>query len=146
MTIALVRVVVTPPVGFDSLRAAARSDGYRHVERLAENWVSGTERFDASRDNLLAAFITGDLAGIGGMTVDPANRRALRMRRFHVRRASRRVGVGRCVAAAIAKARQLGRCAVVNAPTAEAVRFWEEFGFARDRHDGHTHLFGPTVA
>ncbi len=146
MTIALVRVVDTPPVGFDPLRAAALSDGYRRVERLAENWASGTERFDASGENLLAAFITGDLAGIGGMTVDPANRRALRMRRFYVRRASRRNGVGRCLAEAlIAKARQLERCVVVNAPTAEAARFWEELGFVRDRCDGHTHMLGPTV-
>ena len=63
-----------------------------------------------------------------------ANHRALRMRRFYVRRASRRNGVGRCLAEALmAKARQLERCMVVNAPTAEAARFWEELGFVRDR-------------
>jgi GNAT superfamily N-acetyltransferase len=146
MTIVTVPVVDALPAGFDVLRAEALSDGYRHVERLADDWASGTKRFDASGENLLAAFITGDLAGIGGMTVDPANRCALRMRRFYVRRASRRNGVGRCLAEALmAKARQLGRCVAVNAPTAEAARFWEELGFVRDRRDGHTHMLGQTV-
>jgi GNAT superfamily N-acetyltransferase len=147
MTIALVPVVDALPAGFDVLRAEALSEGYRHVERLAVDWASGAERFDAPGETLLAAFITCGLAGIGGMTVDPANRRALRMRRFYVRRASRRNGVGRCLAEALmAKARQLERCVVVNAPTVEAARFWEELGFVRDRCDGHTHMLGQTVA
>jgi GNAT superfamily N-acetyltransferase len=146
MTIALVPVVDALPTGFDVLRAEALREGYRHVERLAVDWAAGTERFDAPGENLLAAFLAGGLAGIGGMTVDPANHRALRMRRFYVRRASRRNGVGRCLAKALmAKARQLERCVVVNAPTAEATRFWEELGFVRDRCGGHTHKLGQTV-
>ena len=146
MTVALVPVIDALPSGFQVLRAEAMSDGYRHIERLAVDWDSGTERFDAPAENLFAAFLAGGLAGIGGMTVDPANRRALRMRRFYVRRALRRNGVGRCLAEAlIAKARQLERCVVVNAPTAEAARFWEELGFVPDRRDGHTHMLGQTV-
>ena len=147
MTIALVRVVDTPPVGFDPLRAAALSDGYRRVERLAENWASGTERFDASGENLLAAFITGDLAGIGGMTVDRQIVRALRMRRFYVRRASlyvRRIASewrgtlpGRSIDCEGTPARTMRGG---ERPDRGGRAIWEELGFVRDRCDGHMHM------
>jgi GNAT superfamily N-acetyltransferase len=141
MTIALVPVVTSLPVEFDMLRAGALAEGCRHVERLAADWAAATERFNAPGEGLLSAFLAGEFSGIGGMTIDPANDRALRMRRFYVRRSARRCGVGRCLAEAlIANARSLALCVVVNAPTEEAARFWEALGFAPDRRDGDTHM------
>jgi GNAT superfamily N-acetyltransferase len=141
MTIALLPVVTSLPAGFHLLRAEALAEGYRHVERLAADWAAATERFNAPGESLLSAFLAGELSGIGGMTIDPANDRARRMRRFYVRRSARRRGVGRCLAEAlIANARSLAPCVVVNAPTAEAACFWEALGFAPDRRDGHTHM------
>jgi Acetyltransferase (GNAT) domain len=141
MTIALLRIVEALPVGIDVLRADALSEGYRHVERLVVDWAAGTVRFDARGEVLLAAMLRGELAGIGGMTVDPHNDRALRMRRFYVRCAMRRSGVGRCIAEALlVEACQHARCVVVNAPDLEAACFWEGLGFVADRRDGHTHL------
>jgi GNAT superfamily N-acetyltransferase len=54
------------------------------------------------------------LAGIGGLTIDPVIPAVLRMRRFYVRPAFRRRGVGRRLAAALL-ARAGGRAITVNA-------------------------------
>jgi len=83
--IRLEQVVEALPVGFDALRAEARAEGYRFVERLAEDWASGELRFDRPDEVLLAAYAGNKLAAIGGLTLDPVLPAALRVRRFYVR-------------------------------------------------------------
>jgi GNAT superfamily N-acetyltransferase len=83
------------PVGFDALRAEALAEGFRQVERLAADWEAGKTRFDRAGETLLAARLSGVLVGIGGLTMEPVVLGALRMRRFYVRPAFRRIGVGR---------------------------------------------------
>ena len=140
MTAVLLRVLTELPAGFDALRSDARREGHTNMERLAADWASGANRFGAKGEALLAAFVTGELAGVGGMTVDPTCSEALRLRRFYVRPAFRRLGVGRCLALALMeKARPLTNRLVLNAETELATRFWEALGFVADRRDGHTH-------
>jgi hypothetical protein len=55
-------------------------------------------RFDRPGEALLAAYSDGVLAAIGGITIDPVLPDALRMRRFYVRSAFRRAGIGREIA------------------------------------------------
>jgi GNAT superfamily N-acetyltransferase len=91
---------------------------------------------------LLAAFVAGELAGVGGITRDPACSTASPLRRFHVRPAFRRRWVGRCLALPLVqKARPLTSRLVLNAATEPAVRFWEAQGFVADRCAGHTHVW-----
>jgi GNAT superfamily N-acetyltransferase len=131
------------PAGFDALRAEARAEGFRQVERLAAEWASRTTRFDRDGEALLAARQNGVLAGIGGLTVEPVVPGALRMRRFYVRPRFRRRGVGRKLAAALLEQRgQTGRLITVNAAT-RSVPFWESLGFKPDPRDGHTHVVNP---
>ena len=128
------------PAGFDALRAEAHAEGYRFVERLATDWMSGTIRFDREGEALLAARLNGVLAGIGGLTIEPVVPDAMRMRRFYVRRAYRRGGIGRKLATALLeRARGASRLVTVNAAPASAA-FWESLGFAPDPRDGHTHV------
>ena len=84
--------------GFDALRAEARSEGHSFVERLAADWEAHRMRFDRHGEVLLAARVTGVLAGIGGLTIEPGMPGALRMRRFYVRARFRRAGIGRTLA------------------------------------------------
>ena len=129
------------PSGFDTLRAEARAEGYRFVERLTNDWISLTARFDRDGEALLAARVNGVLAGIGGLTIDPVVLDALRMRRFYVRLAYRRSGIGRKMAAALLEpARSAGRLVTVNAAPASAA-FWKSLGFGADARDGHTHIY-----
>ena len=57
------------PSGFDALQAEAAAEGYRHLDRLAADWLSGTTRFDRDGEALLAAYRDGVLVGIGGLTL-----------------------------------------------------------------------------
>ena len=104
------------PPGFEALRAAALAEGHRNLDRLAADWASGAIRFDRDGEALLVAYIGDELAGIGGLTVDPAVAEALRMRRFYVGRQFRRCGIGRgLVISLLEQARQAGRPVTVNA-------------------------------
>jgi GNAT superfamily N-acetyltransferase len=137
----LQRVMKELPAGFDTLRAEARAEGYRFVERLATDWISLTARFDRDGEALLAARVNGVLAAIGGLTIEPAVPDALRMRRFYVRLAYRRNGIGRQLASALLeRARSANRLVTVNAAPASTA-FWESLGFAADARDGHTHVY-----
>ena len=128
------------PAGFDALREEARAEGYLFVERLAADWEARRMRFDGNGEALLAAHVTGVLAGIGGLTQEPAIPGALRMRRFYVRIAYRRGGVGRALAAAVLEEpRRAGRTITANAATGSEA-FWEALGFMADRRDSFTHI------
>ena len=128
------------PAGFEALRADARTEGFRQIERLAIDWETHTTRFDRQGEALLAARIDGVLAGIGGLTIEPVVPDAFRMRRFYVRPPFRQSGVGRkLVVALLAQVEHTGQAITVNA-AAGSVPFWEALGFKRDTRDGHTHI------
>ncbi len=136
----LLLVIEDLPVWFDALRAEASAEGLLFVERLAADWEARRMRFDREGEALLAARVTGVLAGIGGLTVEPVIPDALRMRRFYVRRLFRRTGIGRSLATALLqRARNVSRLVTVNAAPA-SVPFWEALGFVPDMRDGHTHI------
>ena len=140
----LERVVVGLPAGFETLRAEARAEGHRNLDRLAVDWASGAIRFDRPGEALLVAYVGDELAGVGGLTVDPAVKAAaLRMRRFYVRKRFRRCGIGRRLAGALLERAVEGdRPVTVNAATG-SVAFWEALGFVPDKRDGHTHKRRP---
>jgi hypothetical protein len=78
----LTHVFGDSPPDIDLLRAEAARQGYRFLERLVTEWISRRERFAREGEALLAAYFGSELAGIGGMTIDPAVTGAWRMRRF----------------------------------------------------------------
>jgi GNAT superfamily N-acetyltransferase len=119
----------------------ARRDGYRMVAKLKREWDSDTNRFDREGERLLIAWVDGRIAGVGGMTRDPIDADALRMRRFYVHKSRRRLGIGRQLAnELLGHAGLYHRSVVVNAGTANAPAFWEAIGFVADHRDGHTHI------
>jgi GNAT superfamily N-acetyltransferase len=137
-------VVGELPADFDTIRAEARAEGYRFPDRLASDWASGAMRFDRPGEALLAAYSEGVLAAIGGITIDPIVPDALRMRRFYVRPAFRRTGIGRELALALLEgALQWVRLVTLNAAV-NSVPFWETLGFAPEAHDEHTHIWRET--
>src|ERR1700724_1989247 len=116
------------PVGFDALRAEALAEGFRQGERLAADWEAGRTRFDRDGEALLAARSHGVRAGLGGLTIEPVVPGALRMRRFYVRPAFRRIGVGRRLVTALLSGVDGDRSITVNAAPA-SIPFWESVGF-----------------
>jgi GNAT superfamily N-acetyltransferase len=142
--IQLIRIIDDLPDGFDALLADAASEGVGNMARLADGWASGDQRFDGDGDALLGALLAGELAGIGGLSVEPgAPEPAQRVRRFYVRPAFRGQGVGGALASAlIQEALHDVNLLTVNAAAspAAAAPFWEAQGFSRDSSGPWTHL------
>jgi GNAT superfamily N-acetyltransferase len=134
-------VVEALPAEFDQLRAESGAEGRRFLDRLANDWASGVMRFDRPGEMLLAAYSDDDmLVGVGGITVDPEIAGALRMRRFYIRSAFRRTGIGRAIAETLLEsALRKVDTITLNAATA-SFRFWESLGFVPDQQAGHSHI------
>lgn len=129
------------PTSLPSLAAQARSEGFRHLDRLLADWESGALRFDRPGEVLLAAHCGPDLAGIGGLTVEEELRNALRMRRLYVARSCRNRGIGRRLVESLLRQAPDGTVAItLNAGNPDAEAFWEKLGFTRHSGDGFTHL------
>jgi GNAT superfamily N-acetyltransferase len=138
LRIRLERVIDALPAGFEALRAEARAEGHGMLDTLAAEWSSGAMRFNRPGEMLLASYVDDALAGIGGLTREPAIPGALRMRRFYVALAYRRYGVGRALADALL--RQTTARTITSNAAAGSEAFWEALGFVPDWHDGRTHL------
>lgn len=137
----LVRIFDDLPEGFDDLVAEASGEGVRNMALMAEGWAKGA-RFQDDGEVLLAAYLVGELAGIGGMTVEPASSEpARRLRRFYVRPAMRRRGVATALASAlIHEGFDSVGLLTVNARASDAAGpFWEAQGFVPDDDGPWTH-------
>ena len=135
------RVHLSLPPDFSALRTDAAREGHNFIERLVQEWADGTNRFCGPGEGLQVARVAGALAGIGGMTIDPFQRDALRMRRFYVRPAFRRRGIARVLARALFEtAGKDCRRMHVNAGTDRAAAFWEHLGFRPAAAVHHSHV------
>jgi len=138
----LVRLFDELPDGFDDLVAEASSEGVRNMDLLADGWAAGA-RFQDDGEALLAAFLVGELAGVGALSVEPAaSEPARRLRRFYVRPAMRRRGVATALALAlIHEGFDSVSLLTVNAQASDAAGpFWEAQGFVADASGPWTHV------
>jgi GNAT superfamily N-acetyltransferase len=138
--IRLERVVGALPARFDAMRAEAGGEGFRMLDVLAADWTAGKIRFDGDGEALLAGFVDDDLAGIGGLTIDPFMPDCLRMRRFYVRRAYRRLGVARAIAAALLARPETARKTITTNAAPGSEPLWEALGFVPERRERQTHI------
>jgi GNAT superfamily N-acetyltransferase len=131
------------PSNIAVLEAEARAEGFGLIDTLIREWADGTNRYEGVGEVLMTIRQDDELAGIGGVTVDPAVPNALRMRRFYIREAFRHRQLGRRLAVAlIDKVTPFNKPIFVNAGTQAAPAFWESIGFRRHVEAGHTHVLG----
>ena len=141
--IQLIRITDDLPDGFPALLADAASEGVGNMALLARDWASGDQRFERDGEALLGALLAGDLAAIGGLSVEPAaGEPARRVRRFYVRPTFRRQGVARTLASALAQEAldQVDLLTCNAAATSAAAPFWEAQGFSPDTSGPWTHV------
>jgi GNAT superfamily N-acetyltransferase len=149
MSLQIVRVSGELPEAFEQLRQEASAEGFDHIERLAAEWASRSQRFDGEGEALFAAFVDGELAGVGAVSREHLEPQlgAMRMRRCYVRAPFRRSGVGRSLAGAmIQQGFASASILTVNAGTPDAPAFWAAMGFLPDPRNGRTHAMrGPAA-
>ncbi|MCZ6789917.1 MAG: GNAT family N-acetyltransferase [Chloroflexi bacterium] len=115
----------------DPLVTRSSSDGFRHVECLRDEWLSGVNRFDGPGEALFVAALDGRAVGVCGLNVDPyANNLSVgRVRRLYVAPGSRRRGIGRALVAAVVAEPRRSFCKVTLRTNADL--FFRSMGFER---------------
>ena len=112
------------------------------LQRLRDEWESGTLRFDREGEALLGAFSGETLTGVGGLSHDPFEPAPdlVRIRHVYVLRAHRRAGIGRALVARLLELAR-PRFATVRLRTRDfgAASLYESFGFAPSAREGETH-------
>lgn len=132
-----------PIAGLDELRAEAQAEGYNFIERLANEWQSGMNRFDAPGEMLCGHLENGLLVAAGGLNRDPFADRAEvgRIRRVYVRPAWREKGIGAALMSALIKeARRSFACVRLRAENPGAARLYERLGFEPIADANATHI------
>lgn len=137
-----VRRIFELPDHFDQFLSEAASEGFDNMSVLQDEWRDGFNRFERPGEILALATIDGEMAGIGGITQDFVDSSWLRMRRFYVRPAYRRRGVGRKIALHVLEhARPFNRQIALYAGGPEAEAFWPTLGFGLIQRENTTHVF-----
>lgn len=137
----VVRLVEGLPDEFAAILAEAAAEGVRNMAMLAREVGTATDPY-VDPGALFAAWVDGDLAGVGGVTVQTGLAEpAMRMRRLYVRPAFRRAGVARALAGAMMQQGiQTAPLLVLNAAASDAAPpFWEAMGFEQADWPGITH-------
>lgn len=127
----------------DAIIAEARAEGFTHMDRLADNWRSGANRFALAGEALLACCAGDLIVGVGGLNRDPFlnDPNVGRLRHIYVMNAYRRAGVGRrLVEALLARARGAFGLVRVRAARGDANLFYDALGFERVEKPDVTHV------
>lgn len=128
----IVRVSPTDSLDLALLAEAARSEGYRFVDRAHIDWLSGVDRFDSPGEGLFLA--RGRTANVGmcGLNIDPYldDPGTGRLRHLYVTSENRRMGVGRrLVGACLDLAQERFDRVRLRSFEAPASHFYEAIGF-----------------
>lgn len=125
-----------PLAGLTALAHEAWEEGFYFLNRLIADWGDGSNQFDRLGECLYCVRVDGELVAIGGLNIDPYEDgiEVGRIRRFYVKPAHRRTGVGRHLLAALL-GEAGGHFSKVRLRTnnPDAAAFYESAGFvARD--------------
>lgn len=125
-----------------TLEQEAIGEGFRFLTRLIAEWKSGSNRFDAPGECLMAAYIDHCLIGIAGLSVDPyAQHDTARLRRVYVAASSRGLKVGQTLVNALVEfASHRFRIVRLSTDTPEGDAFYRHCGFNRLDDDHATHI------
>ena len=144
MTPVIVLIAGQLPEGLQALKVEALADGHRHIDRLINDFQSGKDRFDRPGEALVAAYLDGQLVGIGGVTQEPIDPtgHSLRMRRLYVALAARRQGIAQALARTLLDhALTTTRSIRVHAGNPDAAAFWEAQGYVPAEGQAWSHVY-----
>jgi GNAT superfamily N-acetyltransferase len=127
----------------------ARSENINVVSNLISSWNDNKSFFGERGEGLWIARTTesGEVIGVGGITICPTRPECRRVRRFYISPQWRRRGVATALAnQCIERAKSAGVSTVTchAAASAMAPRFWESFGFMPVVDSDITHVMHLT--
>lgn len=139
-----IRLITDLPPQILALEKEAIGEGFRFITRLIEEWNSGTNRFNAPGECLMAAYRNEQLIGIGGLSVDPYTQKNMaRLRRVYVSASSRGQHVGRTLVTALVTHAALHfKSVCLFTDTADGDAFYVKCGFIRTDREHATHVMG----
>ena len=131
-----------PPELVD-LEREASAQGFNFLDRLINEWRTGSNRFDKPGERLLVAVDAGNIVGIGGLNVDPYRPigDTARLRRLYVANDFRRQGVGEALVCALLKeASRTFRVVRLSTDKEAAAAFYARLGFSAIEDETATHV------
>jgi GNAT superfamily N-acetyltransferase len=137
-----IQQIELPVPGVEQMQAEARGEGYKFLETLVSEWVSGENRFDAAGEILCGHVDQGLLVAVGGLNCDPyvGDPKVGRLRRIYVRQGWRNRGIGGAlVDTLLSVARQNFSNVRLRAENASAARLYERKGFVLIASPSATH-------
>ena len=138
-----IEAVTALPPALDQLRAEGRAEGFSFVDRLADDWIAGANRFEAPGERLIAAFVQDSLAGLCGLNRDPYVTRpgVARLRHLYVRGTARRTGIASALVADLLDAASPTFHTIrLRTTTAAAAAFYLKLGFTPASEATATHV------
>ncbi|MCQ3032660.1 GNAT family N-acetyltransferase [Pseudomonas syringae] len=141
-----IQLIAALPSQVMTLEKEATTEGFRFLTRLIEEWRTGTNRFDAQGECLMAAYLGDRLVGIGGLTRDPFTQENIgRLRRVYIAREARGQNIGRALVNSLVEhATQHFRIMRLSTDTSDAAAFYVRCGFQTldDEHATHAMFLG----
>ncbi|MBD3922960.1 GNAT family N-acetyltransferase [Paenibacillus sp. PR3] len=67
----IMRVTSMNNYDLDILLAESKSQGYRFIQKLIDEYESGDNQFNKQGESLYVAIIDGTVVGVGGLNIDP---------------------------------------------------------------------------
>jgi GNAT superfamily N-acetyltransferase len=139
---AINRITDLDVTALQRLREESLREGYRFMERLCEEWVSGANQFNGPGEVLFLAVAEGEVVGVCGLNRDPYahDARTGRVRRLYVLPTHRHSGIGLALLEAVI-AHAHGNFDLLCVRTEAANDFYTARGFRRDVSDSEaTHV------
>lgn len=122
------------------LLIASRAEGFLLVQRLADEYQDGSNRFQLDGEALFGAY-QGELLGVCGLNRDPFDGTYGRLRHLYVLPSSRQLGVGRqLVHAALHAATPFYQVVRLRTLNPMAARFYLNLGFTPTADEQATHM------
>lgn len=136
------------PAAIAPLQQAASAEGFRFIDRLANDWQAGTNRFAAQGETLLAAWQGETMLAIGGLNRDPYRPEPgiARLRHLYVLPAARRTGVASALVSALLTHAAAHFHRVRLRATPQAVPLYLRLGFTPVEDETATHQIERSAA
>lgn len=128
--LSIVQISDWPASTIEPLVSDSQQEGFRFLQRLKDEWLSGANRFSAKGEALFGIVEGERLLVVGGINRQSDD--CGRLRRFYVNKDARRMGIGRMLAQHILRfASDHYSRVTLRTDTEAADRFYLAMGFSR---------------